>query len=116
MQHWQQHLVLVQVQLTFNLLLGQELIQHISYLQEEISWKKYREIIDKVKFSEPPDKDTIFIQEKVDKYNKGVQDLDKATNNMFVDDSLFSNTFENIKHEMAARIEALYIVLGYPNI
>ena len=35
---------------------------------------------------------------------------------MFVDDVLFSNTFENIKHVIAATIEALYIVLGYPNI
>ena len=35
---------------------------------------------------------------------------------MFVDDSLFSNTFENIKHAMAASIESLYIVLRYPNV
>ena len=35
---------------------------------------------------------------------------------MFVDDSLFSNTFENIKFLIAASIEALYIVLGYHNI
>ena len=35
---------------------------------------------------------------------------------MFVDYSLFCNAFENIKHAMAASIEALYIVLGYPNV
>ena len=58
--------------------------------------KKQRGNIDNVKFSEPPDKDTVFIQAKADKYNKGVQDIDKITYNMFVDDSLFPNTFENI--------------------
>ena len=58
----------------------------------------------------------IVFQAKVDKFNKGIQDVYKTTYNMFVDDALFSNTFENIKHAMEASIEALYIVLGYPNI
>ena len=35
---------------------------------------------------------------------------------MFVDYSLLSNTFENIKHAIAESIEALYILLGYSNI
>ena len=35
---------------------------------------------------------------------------------MLVDDSLFSNAFDNIKHATVASIEALYIVLRYPNI
>ena len=35
---------------------------------------------------------------------------------MFVDNSLFSNTFENIKHAMAANIDVIYIILGYLNI
>ena len=66
--------------------------------------EKHREVIDNVKFSKPLDKDTVFIQVKADKYNKGVQNIDKTTYNMFVDDSLFSNTFENIKNAMAASI------------
>ena len=66
--------------------------------------EKHREVIDNVKFSKPLDKDTVFIQAKADKCNKGVQDVDKTTYNMFVDDSLFSNTFENIKNAMAASI------------
>ena len=53
---------------------------------------------------------------KSDKLNKGIQDVDKTMSSMFVDDSLFSNTIENIKHIMAASIEALYIVLGYSNV
>ena len=32
---------------------------------------------------------------------------------MFVDDSLFAQTRESIKHAMAASIEALYIILGF---
>ena len=34
---------------------------------------------------------------------------------MFVDDSLFAQTRDNIKHTMAASIEALLLILGYPN-
>ena len=34
---------------------------------------------------------------------------------MFIDDSLFMQTASNIKHAMSASIEALYIVLGYPD-
>ena len=34
---------------------------------------------------------------------------------MFVDDSLFSNTGDLIKHAIAASIEALFLVLGFPD-
>ena len=78
--------------------------------------EKHREIIENVKLSKPSNKDTVFIQTKADKYNKGVQNFDKTTYNMFVYDLLFYNTFENIKHVMVASIEASYIVLVYPNI
>ena len=33
---------------------------------------------------------------------------------MFVDDSLFAQTRNKMKHAMAASIEALYIILGFP--
>ena len=35
---------------------------------------------------------------------------------MFVDDSLFAQTRENMGHIMAASIEALYIILGFPDL
>ena len=35
---------------------------------------------------------------------------------MFVDNNLFAQTKDIIKHAMAASIEALYIILGYPEI
>ena len=34
---------------------------------------------------------------------------------MFIDDSLFAQIRELIKHAMAASIEALYIILGFPD-
>ena len=34
---------------------------------------------------------------------------------MFVDDSLFANVASIMKHAMAASIEALYLVLGFPD-
>ena len=75
---------------------------------------KYRSIIDQVKVSEPPDKNTTFVRAVKDKFNKGVQDQSATAFNMFVDDSLFCQTVDNIKHAMAASIEALYIILGFP--
>ena len=35
---------------------------------------------------------------------------------MFVDNSLFAQTRNNIKHAMAASIEALHVILGYPDL
>ena len=58
-------------------------------------------------------KSDIF-SEKKDKINTGISDLANTTYNMFVDDSLFAHTRDTIKHSMAASIEALYIILGYP--
>ena len=78
-------------------------------------YEKYKHIIDKVKFSEPATSDTKFVQAKKDKYNTGIPDLAYTTYNMFVDDSLFAHTRDTIKHSMAASIEALYIILGYPD-
>ena len=35
---------------------------------------------------------------------------------MLVDDSLFAKTRTKMKHAMAASIEALYIILGFPEV
>ena len=75
---------------------------------------KHKDIIDKVKFSEEPTSDTIFVKASPDKFNKGLKNTNKTVYSMFVDDSLFAQVSTNIKHAMAASIEALYIVLGYP--
>ena len=63
-----------------------------------------------------PTSDINFVQAKADKYNKGVKDPNKTSFNIFVDDSLFVQVASNIEHAMAASIEALYIVLGYPDL
>ena len=68
-----------------------------------------------MKFSEPATSDTKFVQAKKDKYNTSIPDLAYTIYNMFVDDSLFAHTRDTIKHSMAASIEALYIILGYPD-
>ena len=46
--------------------------------------------------------------------NPGVLEFLKTTHSMFVDDSLFANTESIINHAMVASIEALHIVLGFP--
>lgn len=75
---------------------------------------KYKHIIDKIKFSDEPKSDTKFVPAVKDAIHKGVKDLKKTKYNMFVDDSLFVQIRELIKHAMAASIEALFIILGFP--
>ena len=55
----------------------------------------------------------ILAQLNPDKFNKGLKHMNKTVYSMFVDDSLFAQVSDNIKHAMAASIEALYIMLGY---
>ena len=75
---------------------------------------KYESIINNVKFSDEPAADAKFVRAVPDKFNKGIDDPDKTEYNMFVDDSLFVQTRDRMKQAMAASIEALYIILGYP--
>ena len=77
---------------------------------------KYKHIIDKVKFSDEPNSETVFVQAVKDAIHKGIIDLKRTKYNMFVDDSLFAQIREIIKHAMAASIEALYTVLGFPEV
>ena len=77
---------------------------------------KYKDIIDRVQFSDDPSPNTTFTQAKKDSIHVGVVDADRTKFNMFVDDNLFAQTKGLIKHAMAASIEALYMVLGYPDI
>ena len=77
--------------------------------------KKYQHIISKVRFSEPQTASTEFVRATPCSINNGIADKNRTEYNMFVDDSLFAQTRDNIKHAMAASIEALHIILGYPN-
>ena len=77
---------------------------------------KYKDIINKVEFSDEPDNHTVYVQAVTDVFNQGVLQLEKTKYNMFVDDSLFAQIRDIIKHAMAASIEALYIVLGFPDL
>ena len=78
-------------------------------------YAKYRHIIDRVEFSSPPTGATIFVKATPNTLNTGVQDFIRTTYNMFDDESLFDNVASIIQHAMAASIEALYLVLGFPD-
>ncbi len=81
--------------------------------------EKHKELLDKVIFSDPPDKNTTFAQAVADAFNKGVFDEQgepvKTPHNMFVDDNLICDILSRIKQAMAASIEALYRILGFPD-
>ena len=89
------------------------LAYHLSHRRDLLL--KYKHIIDKVSFSEPQTTETIFTKACPCSINKGLSEPNRTQYNMFVDDSLFAQTRDNIKHAMAASIEALHIILGYPN-
>ena len=78
--------------------------------------EKYKHIIHQVRFSDPPTSDIQFAKAIPDKYNPGGANTKATEYNMFVDDSLFAQTRENMGHAMAASIEALYIILGFPDL
>ena len=78
--------------------------------------EKYEHIINKVKFSDEPDAETKFVQAIQDSIHKGIKNLHKTKFNMFVDDSLFAQIRSKMKQAMAASIEALYIILGFPEV
>ena len=77
---------------------------------------RHKDIIKRVKYSMVPTSDIKCLQAKADKYNKGIKNPNKTSFNVFVDESLFVQVTSNIKHTMAASIDALYIVLGYPDL
>ena len=77
---------------------------------------KHEEIITQVEFSKLPSKGVIFTPTPPDPCNLGILYKLRTSNNMFVDDSLFVSTALIIKHSMVASIEALYIVLGFPDL
>ena len=86
-----------------------------TFSQRRDIYAKYKHIIDRVEFSTPPTDDRTFVNSIPDTLNKGVQKLLRITYNIFVDDSLFANVASIIKHAMATNIEALCLVLGFPD-
>ena len=90
------------------------LAEALSYRRDLL--KKYEHIINKVKFSEEPQGNINYVQAVIDKFHKGCSNKEKTKFNMFVDDSLFAQIRGFIKHAMAASIEALYIILSFPDV
>ena len=61
-----------------------------------------------------PSYNTTFVNAIPYTLNPGVLDFLKTTYSIFVDDSIFANTGNVINHAMATIIEALHIVLRFP--
>ena len=76
---------------------------------------KYDTLINQVKFSPPPDPIVIFTPAVKDSHNHGIPNPDSTYYNIFVDDSLYVHIDSVIRHSMAASIEVLYMILGYPD-
>ena len=76
---------------------------------------KHDEIITQVEFGKPPSKGVSFTPVTPDPCIQGILNKLRTSYNMFVDDSRFIVTVIIVKHAMAARIEALYTVLDFPD-
>ena len=80
--------------------------------------EKHEDLLNLIKFPEDafhPKEE--FIQATPDSKNKGVivDGVHLPTQNaMFVDDNLMADTWENLRPALAASVEALFILLGFP--
>jgi hypothetical protein len=77
----------------------------------------FPEYIDAVQFAPEPDEDTVFVQARPDRFNKGVLDIDgkplPTEYNMHVDDNLYAQVgITRMKQAMRCSIHALNIVMG----
>ena len=80
---------------------------------------KHEELVETVKYSDPPSPDTQFIQAIQDSINKGVLDSKgqpvPTESHTHVDDSMMADIRERVPRALKASIESLYLVLGEPN-
>ena len=94
------------------------LAEHLS--RDETLVLKHSNILHLVKFaSSPPSDPVVFVQATVDFINQGVIDPTtglsiETPHNPFVDDTLMADVRRHILTAMAASLEALFLLLGYP--
>ena len=81
---------------------------------------KHKTLLSLIKFSKIPSKTTTFIPAKLDTINKGVVDqagrIKNTPHNTFVDDNCIADIRSRIPQAMAASAEALFLLLGYPDV
>ena len=89
-----------------------------SFFKKEDLLSKHADWIDKIKFALPPGKDVAFSKAIRDRLNRGVIGDDgsrsPSQHNTFVDDNLMAEIRGYIKYAIVASIEALFILLGFP--
>ena len=96
------------------------LAEHFSTPEFKHLIEKYKEILDKVVYACGLDEPVEFEQAVSDSKKKGVinKDTGKPNNtehNFFVDDNHMADIACRIKQAMAASIESLFCILGFPN-
>ena len=77
---------------------------------------KYQTLISQVTLRPPPEPSFRFTPAVQDSQNLRISNANSTAYNMFVDDSLYVHIEPVIRHSIAASLEALYMVLGYPDI
>ena len=96
------------------------LAEFFSHPRYQYLIEKHKDILDKVVFASKLDKIGDIVQAVSDSINIGV--IDPATDepkntehNCFVDDNHMADILVRIKQSMAASVESLFCLLGFPN-
>ena len=94
--------------------------QHFSNPTFKHLLTKHKQLLSLIKFSKIPTPKTIFTPATLDTINKGVVDqagdVKNTPHNTFVDDNCIADIRCRIPQAMAASAEALFLLLGYPDV
>lgn len=90
------------------------------YFDKEGLCTKHKDLLDQMKFKHEPLDVNEIIPAVIDSSHKGVLDAQgqpqKTPHNMFVDDNTICDVLPRIKPAMAAGFEALFTLLGHPDL
>ena len=82
--------------------------------------KKHKHLLDMIRWEPPPPPGTQFVQAQPCLRNRGIVNNDGTTkptpHHIYVDDNLLADTRPRMPSTLAAGIDAIFRVMGYPNI
>jgi hypothetical protein len=73
-----------------------------------------------VRWSEPPGSEVVFVKAKKCSKNRGILNDDgteqPTPHNIYVDDNLMADTRERMPFTLAAAVEAIFVIMGFPRL
>ena len=82
--------------------------------------QKHKNLLDMIRWAPPPPTGTRFVQARSCSRNKGIFNADGSAkptpHHIYVDDNLLADTRSRMTATLAAGIDAIFKIMGYPNI